>query len=781
MDCNIKKWLSHMNSINSTDRKRKRNDDDVLIKELTYHAIECVERNIIDNNIKINDLDSFITCTGTLLTHCLVQFDADPIISNNQEMLLFMHALVTVSLQVLDTIKTARGKALDKFNVKQFLATYKKQFNIPVKQKKLNHMPLLDFTFDECADGEDDDYVEDEIETEDDGDVFEPNTDSSVTFMTHLKQLSNSLGSSREEMMNYFNRMNSKNKTDAISKLSEVSNFNHSNIPYIFRILQSPLNILTKKNIMSKILHLNSGTTENGKARKWVDDVMKLPFGVYKGIELRSISNKPTKVKQFLKKLETTMDNAVYGHTDAKKQIVQVIAQTIRNPTCKGNVIGIWGPPGNGKTTLIKEGIAKAMDKPFVFVSLGGATDGSFLDGHSFTYEGSIYGRIAQAIIDAKCMNPIIYFDELDKVSKCIKGDEVINMLIHLVDPAQNQLFRDKYFYDVDIDLSKVTFIFSFNDMSQVNYILKDRITMIETTHLSCEQKIHIGTHYLMHDICKDVGINVDDVIVPPEIMVNIINNYTYEGGVRHLKEHLYKIVRELNHANLTGNHFVGERIRFPMTFTEAMYMELFSNIPKYNHMTVHKTDGIGMVNGLWADSMGLGGVLPIESVLIPTKELLGVKTTGSLGNVIKESIDVALSVAWNKLDDATKNRWMEHWKNGPECFHVHCPDGATHKEGPSAGTAMSLAFYSRLTGRRVRHTVAMTGEMNLREEVTEIGGLDRKLSAAKRGGATLVLVPKNNETDLDNIKKLNPTLIDDNFVVVCVENFDQVIERCLI
>jgi ATP-dependent Lon protease len=195
----------------------------------------------------------------------------------------------------------------------------------------------------------------------------------------------------------------------------------------------------------------------------------------------------------------------------------------------------------------------------------------------------------------------------------------------------------------------------------------------------------------------------------------------------------------------------------------------------------VHKNDGIGMVNGLWANSLGQGGVLPIESTLIPTKELMTVKATGSLGEVIKESIDVALSVAWNKLDENTKNIWMTKWTKTPECFHIHCPDGSTGKEGPSAGAAMTLTFYSRLINKKVNHLVAMTGEINLREEVTEIGGLDEKLNAAKRAGASIALVPYNNKIDLENVIKNNPKLIDDKFKVILVSNFDEVIANALI
>jgi ATP-dependent Lon protease len=197
--------------------------------------------------------------------------------------------------------------------------------------------------------------------------------------------------------------------------------------------------------------------------------------------------------------------------------------------------------------------------------------------------------------------------------------------------------------------------------------------------------------------------------------------------------------------------------------------------------MTIHKVDGIGMVNGLWANSLGVGGVLPIETVLIPTNEMMGVKATGSLGNVIKESIDVAISVAWSWLDQSTKDKWMKKWKTRPERFHVHCPDGSTNKEGPSAGAAMSIAFYSRLTNKTIRHTIAMTGEINLRGEVSEIGGLEEKLSAAKRAGATLVLVPQENEMDLIEIKRRYPTLIDSDFQIKYIKTFDDVIRHSLL
>ncbi len=626
-----------------------------------------------------------------------------------------------------------------------------------------------------------------EDEDEEDDDDFDPldfikSTTSKAKgkakeFMDKLSKVSDGVNGSKNKIIDHFNSLNPKCQTHNLELISNLEN-TVVTTPYIFKILNAPINDNTKKNIIVKLTQC--GNFGSGKIKKWVDDVMKLPFGIYKGIELNKL-NKPHKIKAFLDNLENLMNKSVYGHDNAKKQIIQIMAQQIRNPQSQGTVIGIYGPPGNGKTSLVKEGIAKAMDKPFIFISLGGAQDSSFLDGHSFTYEGSIYGRIAQALIDAKCSNPIIYFDELDKVSETHKGEEIINLLIHLIDPSQNKLFRDKYFYDIDIDLSKVTFIFSFNDCSKINYILRDRITLIETKYLTNEMKLHIASNYLIPSICEDIGIPVNSIEISKDIMENIINNYTNEGGVRKLKEKLYKIYRELNHTNLTKNKILNYNINFPLTLTDELYEHLFKNIPKYIHLTVHKENGVGMVNGLWANSLGQGGVLPIESVLIPSKHIMSVKATGSLGEVIKESIEVALSVAWNKLDNDIKLEWMNKWKSTPECFHIHCPDGSTGKEGPSAGAAMTLTFYSRLTNRKIKHTVAMTGEINLRGEVTEIGGLDEKLNAAKRAGAKLALVPFNNKIDLENVIKNNTSLIDDNFKVLLVENIDQVIEHALL
>ena len=808
MNQDIEKWINYISNTSGSTRKRKTTDN-LMLNDLTRTSIDNLIE-IIGNKTK----NVFVYLQS--IKHSLINTKKSIIIKNvlsenisafeNKNIELLVRASIAMTVHLIDMLLHHRTTHKS-FNVIKWLQNYKHtlnssnkciklsnstqsyvndlkmslQFNTDkIDLQKTKHTPIENNNFINDSDVEttDDDSTESCFETSDN---IKPIKIISTNFLNQLKQISNSDNYSSTDIVKYFNKMDKTNKTNTITTLTKLNNTG-TKIPSIFRVLTSTLTNDTKKNLISKILNVSQSLTENGKTKKWLDDVMQIPFGIHKGIDIdNTLKSKPNKAKYFLNQMKDKMNQAVWGHDNAKKEIIQILAHQIRNPDCKGNVIGLWGPPGNGKTSIIKNGIAVAMGKPFIFISLGGATDASYLEGHSFTYEGSIFGRIAQAIIDAKCMNPVIYFDELDKVSTTPKGEEIINLLIHLIDPIQNQLFRDKYFHDVDIDLSKVTFIFSFNDPSVINYVLKDRISMIETKHLTLEQKVHIGNNYLMKDILKDIGMEPKSITIPDEIMVAIINNYTNEGGVRSLKKNLCSIVRELNVANLTNTKIGDIIINFPLILNKTLYDIHYYGKSPFNPMVIHKQDGVGMVNGLWANSLGVGGVLPIETVLIPTNEMMGVKATGSLGNVIKESIDVAMSVAWNWLDESLKNKWMTKWKKRPERFHVHCPDGSTEKEGPSAGTAMSLAFYSRLINQKIKHDIAMTGEMNLRGEVTEIGGLEEKLNAAKRAGAKLVLIPFENEMDLIEINKRYPQLIDTNFQIKCVKSFDEVIQLCLV
>jgi ATP-dependent Lon protease len=432
-------------------------------------------------------------------------------------------------------------------------------------------------------------------------------------------------------------------------------------------------------------------------------------------------------------------------------------------------------------TSIIKEGIAKAMDKPFVFISLGGASDASFLEGHSYTYEGSIYGRIMNGIITSKCMNPIIYFDELDKISQTAKGEEITNILIHLTDPSQNTHFRDKYFHGIDIDLSKATFIFSFNDPSRVNHILLDRITTVETKYLLVNQKIHIAKNYLLPEIFKDMGMQSNDIIFTDAILQLLIDNYTREGGVRKLKSLLYNIIRECNIANLIKNKLCDDEINYPLTISEKHISIIFKNKHEIIKEKTHTEDKVGIINGLWASTLGNGGLMPIEIKWKPSTNPFNAHATGNLQKVIKESVHIASTLAFDHLDNNLKEEYLEKWKKHPQGLHIHCPDGSVPKEGPSAGTALTVGIYSILTNKKVRHDIAITGEITLQGNVKAIGGLENKLDGAKKGGIKLVLFPKENTKDIEQIVERNPLLFDDNFKAIPIETIEEAFKYSLI
>jgi endopeptidase La len=687
----------------------------------------------------------------------------------------------------LNKVNTTYTKEVSKFQIKFHIANPHKKAKL-MKEEKEVYEEASDY---HSSDEEEQDYGDNDDNDDDDSDDDEeedPEQEAKNKLLSNKdnQEFIQHIFKTREEdpetkLLNYYANLPSKERKDALSTIREIKSFQNSDKPIIFRIMEMPLPINQKNHILKNYTTLSSSRFPDNKLRNWFDSLMTIPFGKYNGISLNSI--KPSKVKSFLDNLQKVMDGAVYGHNEAKRQIIQMMGQQIRNPKSKGNVLGIWGPPGNGKTSLVKEGIAKAMGKPMEIIALGGATDSSFLEGHSYTYEGSIYGRIVNALISSKCMDPILYFDELDKISQTHKGEEITNILVHLTDPAQNTHFRDKYFHGVDIDLSRATMIFSFNDPSNVNPILLDRITTVETKYLLTNQKIHIATNYLLKDMMKEMNFKENDVTLDSDTMSTLITKYTNEGGVRKLKSLLYSIVRELNLANLMKISLgVGmDKVVFPFVVTTKHLKILLKDKHEIEPDKIHTEDKSGIINGLWANSMGQGGVLSLQTIWLPSQTPLSIKATGNLEKVIKESTEVACSVAWSYLSDDVKTKYMTEWKDKPMGFHIHCPDGATPKDGPSAGCALTLSVYSLLMNRKIRHDVAITGEINLQGNVTAIGGLENKLEGAKKAGIKLAMYPKENEKDIKKIKDRNPTLIDNNFKVLSVETFEDAMKHAFI
>lgn len=583
-----------------------------------------------------------------------------------------------------------------------------------------------------------------------------------------------------DHAFSHFSRFNEEQKREFLDRFKIIADSVDSTEPVLFKIVNMDLPIEQKNNILSEYMNVESAIGDRSKLKTWLDNVMKLPFGKYKGTDLDKLKE-PEEIKDFIISLNKTMDEAVWGHNEAKKKIIEIMVQYITNPESKGSCLGLWGPPGNGKTTLIKEGIAKTMGREFVFISLGGAQDSEYLEGFSFTYEGSTYGRIAQGLMKCECMNPIFYFDELDKVSQGYKGREIINLLVHLIDPAQNSEFVDKYFHNLKLDLSKATFIFSYNDPSLIDPILKDRITEVNTKYLLLNEKIKIGQNYLLPGIVKDMGLKEGSFNISDNLISSIVGKYTREGGVRKLKAIFYSMLRQLNILQLTNEKLNGKLVKWPYHVNKNDFNVLLKDFDKIDLDKIHTESKVGVINGMWAGSLGIGGVLPIESSWIPAQNRNYIKATGSLENVIKESIEVANTLAWNHLDKKVKKKYEEEFKEVPFGIHVHCPEGAVPKDGPSAGTALTVLFYSLYTNKKIKNDIAITGEINLRGEVLKIGGLEEKLQGAKKAGVKLALIPNQNLKDLDKIKERNPNLIDNTFKIMDIENIKQVLEKVLV
>jgi len=458
--------------------------------------------------------------------------------------------------------------------------------------------------------------------------------------------------------------------------------------------------------------------------------------------------------KEYLDSVHNKLAGSVYGQGKAKRTIEQMIAQWISG-NGKGACFGFEGPPGTGKTSLAKRGLSNCLldeegqPRPFAFVALGGSTNGAFLEGHSYTYVGSLWGKIVDILMESKYMNPIIFFDELDKVSSTEHGKEIIGILTHLTDPTQNEEFMDKYFNGIKIDLSKVLFIFSYNDVTKIDPILKDRIHAVIFEPLSKIEKKEVARLHLLPEIMEVIGVSISDIQISEEVIDFIIDNYTYEGGARRLKEHLFFIVREMNLRHLSSPTSV-----FPVAVTVDMLKDdLFKEKALHKEKMIISSPTIGVINGMYASGIGIGGVTMIECFRAPSTTPLTLELTGNQGKVMKESMSVAKTVAWNLLSKERQELLQSEWKeHGTWGMHLHCPEGSVPKDGPSAGTAITLCILSCMLKLPISNTIAITGEIDLNGRVCQIGGLAAKVKGAKAAGVKKVFFPKDNEHDLQQI-----------------------------
>jgi ATP-dependent Lon protease len=382
----------------------------------------------------------------------------------------------------------------------------------------------------------------------------------------------------------FFEKLETEEQKKIIKEVREINKISRVEKPYRMTLLESNIPAVFKASAMKKIAslrYMEPGSGEYYKIKNWVDTFMRIPFGKYETLPV-NINDGVEACHEFMEKAQKTLDGAVYGLNDAKMQIMQMLGQLVTNPQAIGSAIAIKGPMGTGKTSLVKEGISKILNRPFSFIALGGATDSSFLEGHSYTYEGSIWGKIVQIIIDSKCMNPVIYFDELDKISDTPKGEEIAGILTHLTDTSQNSQFHDKYFSEIDFDLSKCLFIFSYNDESKVNPILRDRMYKIQTKGYDKKEKTIISNNYLLPKIREQVKFSSEDIVIPDHTIHHIIEEYCMkEDGVRNLKRCLEIIYTKLNLYRLMKpgtNLFEQEmslKVEFPMTVTNEVVDQL--------------------------------------------------------------------------------------------------------------------------------------------------------------------------------------------------------------
>ena len=389
--------------------------------------------------------------------------------------------------------------------------------------------------------------------------------------------------------LQYFNeKMTVTEQESALKQIEEIKKHNDITKPYRLTLLDASIPAQYKAIAYRKISSLRNMEPGGGdyyKMKNWVDTFMQIPFGQYKNLPI-TIEDGVEKCHAFMDNAKQILDQAVYGLNDAKLQIMQMVGQWIVNPSAIGTAIAIKGPMGTGKTTLVKEGISKILGRDFVFIALGGATDSSFLEGHSYTYEGSSWGKIVDLLIKCKSMNPVIYFDELDKISDTPKGEEIAGILTHLTDTAQNNQFHDRYFSEIEFDLSRCLFIFSYNDESKVNKILLDRMYRIQTQGYNQAQKTTISNKYLLPKICEQVKFKTEDITISEETLHYIITNYTdKEDGVRTLKRCLEIIYTKLNLYRLMRpdtNIFESEmsiKVEFPMQVTTAIVDKLIKKV----------------------------------------------------------------------------------------------------------------------------------------------------------------------------------------------------------
>jgi ATP-dependent Lon protease len=498
---------------------------------------------------------------------------------------------------------------------------------------------------------------------------------------------------------------------------------------------------------VKKLRQMSAMSAEATVVRNYLDWVLGVPW------------DKRSRVKKDIKEAKKILDQDHFGLEKVKERILEYLAVQQRTGKVKGSILCLVGPPGVGKTSL-GQSIAKATNRNFVRMSLGGVRDESEIRGHRRTYIGALPGKVIQGMKKAKTSNPLFLLDEIDKLGSDWRGDPSA-ALLEVLDPEQNQKFNDHYL-ELDYDLSDVMFICTANTLRMPQPLL-DRMEIIRLSGYTEDEKIQIVRQHLLKKQMKMAGLKKEEFVINDLAIRDLIRFYTREAGVRSLEREIANLCRKaIKEILMKGKDKVS---------VTPGNLEKYAGIRKFRFGEVDEQDRIGIVNGLAYTEFG-GDLLSIEAVSMPGKDGK-VSTTGNLKDVMKESITVAEMLIKSRADKFG----IDYDKLKETNIHVHVPEGATPKDGPSAGAAMTTAIISALSGIEVRRDIAMTGEINLRGYVTEIGGLKEKLLAALRGGIRKVLIPKDNAKDLPDI----PDKVKKNLEIVPVNTIEEVLAHALV
>lgn len=519
---------------------------------------------------------------------------------------------------------------------------------------------------------------------------------------------------------------------------------------YINDIMELKIEDKSREKLLKeadKLTKLPPASQEAFVIKNYLDTILDLPWGIY------------SKSKLSLEKAEAVLEKEHYGLKKVKERILEFLAVYMLNPGIKGQIICLSGPPGIGKTS-IAQSVAKAMGRKYARVSLGGVRDEADIRGHRKTYVGAMPGRIITAISQAGTADPLILFDEIDKLCSDIKGDPSSAML-EVLDREQNSSFRD-HFIEVPFDLSKAVFLTTANDVSNIPAPLLDRMEIIELPSYTAEEKFHITKDHLIPKQLKEHGLKASQMKITDDAINDIIQYYTKEAGVRNLERKIASICRKSAKKIASGEV---KRISVKPKDLRDML-----GIRKYTADLHLKEDKTGIVNGLAWTSVG-GVIMPLEVLIL--KGTGKVEITGSLGDVMKESARIAVSYVRSIAEKYGIN--PDFYKEND--IHIHAPEGAVPKDGPSAGVTMTTALVSALSGMKVRADIAMTGEITLHGRVLPIGGLREKTMAAYKAGIGTVIVPEANRADLDEVDDA----VKENLNFVFADNLEDVLGTALI